>query len=97
MRSHLSNRLVAVVTASVLVFAPGLSRSVLAWGAVGHHVVARIAWARLTPAARSAVTTLLGGGREEEFIAASTWADDVRGARPETYNWHFVDIPVDQD
>ncbi len=29
------------------------------------------------------------------FVTASTWADEVRFRRPETYNWHFVDIPVE--
>src|SRR4051812_42193507 len=64
-----------------------------AWGAQGHHVVARIAWALLTPAARAACEQLIPGGFEG-FVAAATWADEVRSARPETYNWHFVDIPV---
>jgi hypothetical protein len=66
----------------------------VAWGAQGHHVVARIAWALMTPAARDEATSLLDGG-QDVFIAMSTWADDVRSSRPETYNWHFVDIPVD--
>ena len=29
----------------------------------------------------------------EDFVAAATWADEIRSQRPETYNWHFVDIP----
>lgn len=66
-----------------------------AWGAQGHHIVARIAWALMMPAVRTEAATLLGG-TEDAFIAAATWADDVRSSRPETYNWHFVDIPVDQ-
>jgi hypothetical protein len=64
-----------------------------AWGAEGHHIVARLAWGLMTPAARDEATTILGGG-EDTFIAAATWADEVRASRPETYNWHFVDIPV---
>jgi len=64
-----------------------------AWGAEGHHIVARLAWGLMTPAARDEATTILGGG-EDTFIAASTWADEVRSSRPETYNWHFIDIPV---
>jgi hypothetical protein len=36
---------------------------------------------------------LLAGGLDE-FVAAATWADEVRNDRPQTYNWHFVDIPV---
>jgi hypothetical protein len=73
----------------VLVTAPRLS----AFGAVGHHVVARIAWALMTPAAQDRAAALLDG-RLDVFVAASTWADEVRGDRPQTYNWHFVDIPV---
>ncbi len=66
---------------------------VSAWGAVGHHVVARLAWARMTPAVRSQATLLLEGG-QDAFVSGSTWADDIRSNRPETYNWHFVDIPA---
>jgi hypothetical protein len=76
-----------------------------AWGAEGHHIVARVAWGLMTPAAREEATTILGGGPggpegpggpggEDTFVAASTWADEIRSSRPETYNWHFVDIPV---
>ena len=36
---------------------------------------------------------MLGGG-EDMFLAGSTWPDEVRSNRPDTYNWHFVDIPV---
>jgi hypothetical protein len=86
----------------------GLSPSAVrlsAWGAEGHHIVARVAWGLLTPAARDEATTILGAGpagpggpgspgREDTFVAAATWADEVRSSRPETYNWHFVDIPV---
>jgi hypothetical protein len=61
-----------------------------AWGVEGHHIVARIALTRLTPETQRAVTTILG---TEDFVTISTWADEVRTARPETYNWHFVDIP----
>ena len=64
-----------------------------AWGAQGHHIVARIAWGLMTPEARAEATTLLGGGMDA-FVAAATWADDVRSSRPETADWHFVDIPV---
>jgi hypothetical protein len=65
---------------------------VAAWGAEGHHLVARVAWSQMSDAARRAATDLLGG---DDFVASSTWADEVRSLRPETYNWHFVDIPYD--
>lgn len=80
--------LVGAAIVAMVVGAPHVS----AWGVVGHRVVARIAWARMTPAARAAATTLLPGG-QDTFVVASTWADEVRSERPETYNWHFVDIP----
>ena len=64
-----------------------------AWGAVGHRVVARIAWAWLTPAAGPRPRRCSAAGVDAVSVAAATWADEVRSARPETYNWHFVDIP----
>jgi len=27
------------------------------------------------------------------LASVSNWADQIRQARQETYNWHFVDIP----
>jgi hypothetical protein len=63
-----------------------------AWGADGHSVIAEIAQRRLTPQASRAVARILGTG--VSLASVSSWADDVRDARPETYNWHFVDIPI---
>lgn len=62
-----------------------------AWGPEGHRVVADVAQARLTPAARHGVRELLGN---DDLAAISTWADEIRHDRPETYDWHFVDIPM---
>ena len=61
-----------------------------AWGPEGHEVVANIARARLIDATRRHVRELLGS---DDLAVISTWADDVRPERPETYGWHFVDIP----
>jgi len=79
-----------LVAIAVLVPLGGGS-GVRAWGPVGHHIVALVVEPRLAPPARAAVETLLG---KDGFVAASTWADDIRKGHPETYNWHFVDIPV---
>jgi len=89
-----SMRRVLGVSIVAILLIPG-TRSLSAWGAVGHHVVARIAWTLLTPGAKAEAQRLLGDGMET-FVSASTWADDVRSSRPETSNWHFVDIPVDR-
>jgi hypothetical protein len=69
---------------------------VSAWGAQGHHVVARIAWALMTPLARERASALLDSQGMDAFVAAATWADDVRQDRPATYNWHFVNIHVSE-
>lgn len=67
----------------------------LAWGPEGHSIVAEIAQRRLSPAAASEVETILGKGHSLASIAS--WADDQRSTRPDTYNWHFVDIPLADD
>lgn len=63
-----------------------------AWGQEGHSIIAEIAQRRLTPKAAGQVELVLGRGHSLASVAS--WADDVRGARPETYNLHFVSIPV---
>jgi hypothetical protein len=85
----------AAFIAGLIVLAPAVV-PVGAWGAQGHHIVARIAWALMTPAAREHASALLDGGGMDAFVASATWADDVRSERPGTYNWHFVNIPVSE-
>jgi hypothetical protein len=65
-----------------------------AWGREGHRIVALIAADRLTPAARAEVAGLLGSDARGAMETASTWADEIREARPETSRWHYVDIEV---
>jgi hypothetical protein len=36
-------------------------------------------------------------GANYSLASISSWADDVRDARPKTYNWHLVDIPLAVD
>jgi hypothetical protein len=62
----------------------------LAWGPKGHQIVGDIARNRLTEMARQSITALLGN---DDLSAVANWADEVRSNRPETYGWHFVDIP----
>src|SRR5690242_15513919 len=61
------------------------------WGPEGHHLVARLAWTLLTPAARARADSLLDGSTVD---LAATWADSVREQRPYTAAWHFVNIPL---
>jgi nuclease S1 len=67
------------------------SHGAIPWGSNGHRIIARVAADRLSKPVLDEVTRLLDG---HTLAEASTWADSIRSGRPETYNWHFVDIPV---
>ncbi len=72
---------------TLLVF---ISTQLFAWGPKGHKVVGAVAQSHLTEAARHNLQALLG---DTSLASIATWADEVRGNRPETFGWHFVDIP----
>ena len=76
--------------AAIFVFLILLSASSFAWGPEGHRIIGDIAETRLNATARLHVKELLGN---DDLAAVSVWADEVKGERPETYGWHFVDIP----
>ena len=61
-----------------------------AWSSKGHAVVADLAESRLSPVARKNLHLLLG---DNSLASISTWPDAIRDVQPETYGWHFVDIP----
>jgi nuclease S1 len=77
----------------------------LAWGGEGHNITALVAYRLLNPRAKQNVDILL---ENRELIDVANWPDDMRdpncvvpGApgcnpnyRPETVQWHFVDIPI---
>jgi hypothetical protein len=65
------------------------------WGQEGHSIIAEIGQRRLTPAAVAEVARLLGDNHSLASVAS--WADDERDIRPETANWHFVDIPINSN
>jgi S1/P1 Nuclease len=64
-----------------------------AWGTSGHSIVAEIAQRRLEPGVLRKIKELLGG--EVSLASVASWADDVILARPDTVNWHFVNIPYE--
>lgn len=76
-----------------------LPATALAWGEQGHRIVATLAASRLTPAAKAEVAELLAPEpRGRTLAAVSMWADAVRFRQyPETYRWHFVNIPLARD
>ena len=77
---------------ALLLIASFIPAQLFAWGAKGHQVVGDIAASRLTAQTKKNVRLLLG---HETLASVSTWADDVRRQRDESYDWHFVDIPKD--
>ena len=91
-RSALANMDCIKDCAAIFIFLALISPSSFAWGPEGHRIVGDIAETRLTPAARLQVKELLGN---DDLAAVSVWADEIRSERPETYGWHFVDIPMD--
>ena len=76
-----------------------LPAAALAWGYEGHEVVAAIARSYLTPQARTRVDQMLAADQDtltpHDMLDEATWADSYRRSHPETFEWHFVDIELD--
>ena len=75
----------------------GPSSPAFAWGPKGHRIVALIAEAQLTPAAKQGIADLLDvetDPRVKSLADAATWPDLIKGDRPDTEPWHFVDILI---
>lgn len=77
----------------ILVLLLGLvaHQTVQAWGRQGHHIVAGLAQAQLTPEARKEIDRLLALEPGETLVSISTWADEHR--TPATAAWHYVNFP----
>lgn len=68
-----------------------LSTQAFAWGTQGHQIIAKIASAKLSIAARNEVERLLALEPGETLVSISTWADVHRN--PATSRWHYVNFP----
>jgi len=68
-----------------------LSVCLISWGVTGHRTIGEIAERHLSPQAKTTVDKLLG---HETMAEASTWADEIRSANPETGAWHFINVPL---
>ncbi len=77
---------------AVIVLVAILPFNVFGWGPKGHSIVADIAYSRLTQQTRENLRVILG---EDHLDAISSWPDEIKKQRDESYNWHFVDIPKD--
>jgi len=83
-------RVRSILFAVVLASSP--LQEACAWGQEGHSIVAELAQRRLTPTARQKVKDIIGG--DASLASISSWADDIREIFGKSYNWHFVDIPL---
>lgn len=65
--------------------------SASAWNAVGHRIIAEIAYQNLTCKARRQVDDLLG---KRGIIYAAPWADDIKSDTiyPESHVWHYQNL-----
>jgi len=85
MKTSLLNKLVMF---GFLLYLPSQS---MAWGMLGHRVVAQIADNNLNPKARLALKAILGN---ESLAMGSNWADFVKSDKSYDYlyNWHFINF-----
>lgn len=78
------------------------------WGCDGHQAVAMIAEKHMNAHALTMANKLLQSEPIDPALSrycsnqgldlmadSSTWADDLRGSRPEASPWHYIDIPRD--
>lgn len=94
---HSQRRGIPVFQVLILCLCLVAVRTVSAYGALGHQVIASLAEAMLTPKARAEVKSILGpAGGSATLASISTWADDIRMLRPETRPWHYVTIQISE-
>lgn len=76
---------------SLLAFAACTCVSAFAYDAVGHRIIADIAYQNLTPAAKKQVDLVLG---TRGMIYEATWADEIRSDKnyAYSYQWHYQDL-----
>ena len=97
----------AIFCCAVLFAFVSLPAPARAWGCEGHQVIALLAEKHLRPKALAKAKKILADGPVDPALSryckrggsdpladASTWPDDIRGQRPETAPWHYVDIPL---
>ncbi len=73
----------------------------LGWGQEGHAIIAEIAQRRLNDTARAGISAILTNVSpvltQASLASFASWADDYRPLHHETSNWHFVDIPLQEE
>lgn len=79
------------------------SLSCFSWNAVGHMLVANIAYQNLKPNVKNKVDNLVSYIQKEypnmkSFVYISTWPDAIRSQKIDMFSrWHYIDIPFSDD
>jgi hypothetical protein len=74
-----------------------------AWNAVGHMVIANIAYNNLNSTAKSKVDSLVSSFNKEypdvqDFSQMADWPDALHEQKAEAFSrWHYIDYPVSSD
>ena len=78
---------------SILVLLLTCTLTVNAWDAVGHRIVAEVAYQNLTKKARKQVDNILG---TRGIVYKASWADEIKSDTiyPHSYGWHFQNLPA---
>ena len=78
-----------------------ISGPALAWGPLGHRLVADLAWDDMSPRARAEAQKLLKGEAEPTLAGIANWADELRNTDAalgkKTAHWHYVNIAENSD
>jgi S1/P1 Nuclease len=63
----------------------------MAWGVLGHRIIGQIADSYITPAAKVAITKILG---TESVAMSSNWPDFIKSDPAYNYlsNWHYINF-----
>ncbi|KRD34202.1 endonuclease [Lysobacter sp. Root916] len=68
----------------------------LAWGTLGHRLVALLALGELDPAVRRDIDALLVGEPDPTLAGIANWADELRAHDPnlgkQSAKWHYVNL-----
>jgi hypothetical protein len=74
-----------------------------AWNAIGHKVIAQIAYNNLTPDVKKTVDELTSNFRQEysyvkDFIDLAPWPDSLHAQKISSFNhWHYIDQAFSDD
>jgi hypothetical protein len=81
----------------------GLSANVYAWNALGHMIIANIAYQHVTPSVRAKLDKMVSvfaqeNPQDSSLTKMATWPDAIRGEKVELFtHWHYIDIATSSD